>query len=101
MASLITEKTGDELHEDALTEDIRRTEAIEDVNNRLAEIGKTAKKAEAEKPLIEKDQTLRIDLPVDQLLNASRTEKKLFFSQLIKEIKANIEMIRIERRLEQ
>ena len=85
MASLITEKTDAELHEAALKEDIERTEAKED------------EKAEKSGQL----KILRIDLPINELLNASRAQKKEFFAHMVKNIKAQIETIRQERRIKQ
>jgi len=88
MASLITEKTDAELHEDALKEDTERTEAKESLEDEKAEQSSQLK-------------ILRIDLPVDELLNASRAQKKEFFAHMVKNIKAQIETIRQERRIKQ
>ncbi len=85
MASLITEKSMDELHQDALKEDIERTEAIEE-----------SKKKE---PEIIREEVVRIEVPMDRLLNADRKERKIFFSDLIKQIRGRIEIARIQRSL--
>ena len=88
MESLITGKTDDELHEDALKEDIERTEVKEALEDKVAQES-------------QQQEILRIDLPIDYLLGASRKDKKEFFSNLIKNIKVRIEVHRQERRLKQ
>ncbi len=88
MNSLITEKSMDELHQDALKEDIQRTEAKEALEEK-----------KEQEPEIIKEEVVRIEVPLNRLLDANRNERKIFFSDLIKQIRGRIEIARIQRSL--
>ncbi len=88
MASLITEKNMDELHQDALKEDIERTEVKE-----------ALEETKEQEPEIIKEEVVRIEVPMNRLLNADRKQRKIFFSDLIKQIRGRIEIARIQRSL--
>ena len=102
MESLITKKTMDDKHQDALREDTLRDEAIEALDKPRTKKynGRKANYVQQEvPPEIVKNQVIRIDIPVDQLLAANRESKKQFFNALIKDVRARLAFIKEERGL--
>jgi len=68
-------KRMEELHEDAIKEDVYSLKA-------------------AEHQKIKKGEVFRVDIPVDALLDANRNDRKLFFKKLIKDLNRQLEIIR-------
>lgn len=80
MESLINEKSIDDIHQQALEEN----EALRKSKNSDV-----------------KPEVIRIDIPVEQMMDANRSQKKAFFKQLAKSVNARVELIRLKRRLKQ
>lgn len=76
-------------------------EKIERESNNQEELDHAAELVKEAQGQVEKEQSINIRVPVDQLLAADRASRKLFFAHLVKQIKGKLEIIRIERSLQQ
>ena len=67
-------------------------------NKTKEELQHTKELIEEARGQIERDQYIQVTIPVDQLLAANRKDRQDFFKKTISEIKAKLEIIKIQRR---